>query len=104
MSHRLAVRVYYEDTDLAGVVYYANYLRFLERARTEWARDQGRPPAPAPSPSPGFPPAPPAGVPPRARPRRGAASKGVLPSRRDHPRACHEHEERAGSLRRLRGD
>lgn len=46
MTHRLAVRVYYEDTDLAGVVYYANYLRFIERARTEWARgrgvDQGR--------------------------------------------------------------
>lgn len=33
---RLAVRVYYEDTDAAGVVYYANYLRFMERARTEW--------------------------------------------------------------------
>lgn len=32
----LPVRVYYEDTDAAGVVYYANYLRFLERARTEW--------------------------------------------------------------------
>ena len=31
-----AVRVYYEDTDAAGVVYYANYLRFMERARTEW--------------------------------------------------------------------
>ena len=30
------VRVYYEDTDAAGVVYYANYLKFLERARTEW--------------------------------------------------------------------
>ena len=30
------VRVYYEDTDMAGVVYYANYLRFMERARTEW--------------------------------------------------------------------
>jgi acyl-CoA thioester hydrolase len=30
------VRVYYEDTDAAGVVYYANYLRYLERARTEW--------------------------------------------------------------------
>jgi acyl-CoA thioester hydrolase len=30
------VRVYYEDTDMAGVVYYANYLKFLERARTEW--------------------------------------------------------------------
>ena len=35
------VRVYYEDTDLAGVVYYANYLRFIERARTEWARGLG---------------------------------------------------------------
>jgi acyl-CoA thioester hydrolase len=33
---RWPVRVYYEDTDAAGVVYYANYLRFLERARTEW--------------------------------------------------------------------
>ncbi|GMU71212.1 MAG: tol-pal system-associated acyl-CoA thioesterase [Burkholderiales bacterium] len=32
----LSVRVYYEDTDAAGVVYYANYLKFLERARTEW--------------------------------------------------------------------
>ena len=32
----LPVRVYYEDTDAAGVVYYANYLRFMERARTEW--------------------------------------------------------------------
>ena len=32
------VRVYYEDTDLGGVVYYANYLRFMERARTEWLR------------------------------------------------------------------
>jgi acyl-CoA thioester hydrolase len=33
---RWPVRVYYEDTDAAGVVYYANYLRYLERARTEW--------------------------------------------------------------------
>ena len=32
------VRVYYEDTDSGGVVYYANYLKFLERARTEWLR------------------------------------------------------------------
>lgn len=32
------IRVYYEDTDLGGVVYYANYLKFLERARTEWLR------------------------------------------------------------------
>lgn len=35
------VRVYYEDTDAAGVVYYANYLRFMERARTEWLRSLG---------------------------------------------------------------
>ncbi len=35
------VRVYYEDTDSGGVVYYANYLRFLERARTEWLRARG---------------------------------------------------------------
>lgn len=35
------VRVYYEDTDRGGVVYYANYLKFLERARTEWLRALG---------------------------------------------------------------
>jgi acyl-CoA thioester hydrolase len=35
------VRVYYEDTDSGGVVYYANYLKFLERARTEWLRVRG---------------------------------------------------------------
>lgn len=35
------VRVYYEDTDLQGVVYYANYFRFMERARTEWIRTLG---------------------------------------------------------------
>ena len=35
------VRVYYEDTDAGGVVYYANYLRFMERARTEWLRALG---------------------------------------------------------------
>ena len=35
------VRVYYEDTDAAGVVYYANYLKFMERARTEWLRAMG---------------------------------------------------------------
>jgi acyl-CoA thioester hydrolase len=34
-------RVYWEDTDAGGVVYYANYLRFLERARTEWLRSRG---------------------------------------------------------------
>lgn len=37
----LPIRVYYEDTDAAGVVYYANYLRFCERARTEWLRSAG---------------------------------------------------------------
>lgn len=37
----LTVRVYYEDTDAGGVVYYGNYLRFLERARTEWLRALG---------------------------------------------------------------
>jgi acyl-CoA thioester hydrolase len=36
-----AVRVYWEDTDGGGVVYYANYLKFLERARTEWLRSCG---------------------------------------------------------------
>ncbi len=35
------VRVYYEDTDVSGVVYHANYLRFFERARTEWLRSLG---------------------------------------------------------------
>jgi acyl-CoA thioester hydrolase len=35
------VRVYYEDTDFGGVVYYANYLRYFERARTEWLRTLG---------------------------------------------------------------
>lgn len=42
-THRfvLPVRVYYEDTDSGGVVYYANYLKFMERARTEWLRSIG---------------------------------------------------------------
>jgi len=39
--HRFPIRVYYEDTDAGGVVYYANYLRFAERARTEFMRDAG---------------------------------------------------------------
>lgn len=39
--HRFPVRVYYEDTDLAGVVYYANYLKFIERGRTEALRALG---------------------------------------------------------------
>jgi acyl-CoA thioester hydrolase len=38
---RWPVRVYYEDTDAAGIVYYANYLKFMERARTEWLGAQG---------------------------------------------------------------
>jgi acyl-CoA thioester hydrolase len=41
MSHSFPVHVYYEDTDLAGIVYYANYLKFIERARTEWVRGLG---------------------------------------------------------------
>ena len=41
MTHRIELRVYYEDTDLAGIVYYANYLKFIERGRTEWVRSLG---------------------------------------------------------------
>jgi acyl-CoA thioester hydrolase len=41
MPHRFACRVYYEDTDLAGIVYYANYLKFIERGRSEWLRSLG---------------------------------------------------------------
>ncbi|MFQ5621830.1 MAG: tol-pal system-associated acyl-CoA thioesterase [Paracoccaceae bacterium] len=41
MSHELRLRVYYEDTDLAGIVYYANYLKFIERGRTEAVRAAG---------------------------------------------------------------
>lgn len=41
MTDRFALRVYYEDTDLAGIVYHANYLKFIERARTEWVRARG---------------------------------------------------------------
>ena len=37
----LPVRVYYEDTDMAGIVYYANYLRYIERGRSEWVRAVG---------------------------------------------------------------
>ena len=39
--HSFPLRVYYEDTDLAGIVYYANYLKFIERARSEWVRGLG---------------------------------------------------------------
>ena len=41
MTHSFPVRVYYEDTDLAGIVYYANYLKFIERGRSEWVRGCG---------------------------------------------------------------
>ncbi|WP_415392241.1 tol-pal system-associated acyl-CoA thioesterase [Paracoccus sp. SJTW-4] len=41
MTHRFPVRVYYEDTDLGQVVYYANYLKFIERGRSEWLRAAG---------------------------------------------------------------
>lgn len=41
MIHVFPVRVYYEDTDMAGIVYYANYLKYIERGRTEWLRAQG---------------------------------------------------------------
>lgn len=41
MTHRLAVRVYYEDTDMGGIVYYANYLKYIERARSEMVEDLG---------------------------------------------------------------
>src|SRR5476651_481122 len=37
-SHEHRVRIYWEDTDAGGVVYYANYLKFMERCRTEWLR------------------------------------------------------------------
>ncbi|MBN1521656.1 MAG: YbgC/FadM family acyl-CoA thioesterase [Candidatus Aureabacteria bacterium] len=41
MTHHITVKVYYEDTDCGGVVYYANYLRYLERARTEYFESTG---------------------------------------------------------------
>ncbi|MBT0587560.1 tol-pal system-associated acyl-CoA thioesterase [Alteromonas sp. SM 2104] len=37
----MSIRVYYEDTDAGGIVFYANYLKFFERARTEWLRELG---------------------------------------------------------------
>lgn len=39
--HSHSLRVYYEDTDLAGIVYYANYLKYIERGRSEWVRSLG---------------------------------------------------------------
>ncbi|MDG0984758.1 MAG: YbgC/FadM family acyl-CoA thioesterase [Planktomarina sp.] len=41
MSHRFALNVYYEDTDMGGIVYYANYLKFIERARSTWVAQLG---------------------------------------------------------------
>jgi len=41
MTHHFPVRVYYEDTDMGGIVYHANYLRFIERARSDWVRSLG---------------------------------------------------------------
>lgn len=41
MPHVFPVRVYYEDTDMAGIVYHANFLKFIERARSDWVREQG---------------------------------------------------------------
>jgi len=41
MGHVLKIRIYYEDTDCGGVVYYANYLRYVERARTEFLESKG---------------------------------------------------------------
>ena len=40
-AHRFSIRVYYEDTDMAGIVYYANYLKYIERARSDWVRQMG---------------------------------------------------------------
>ncbi|MGB2357031.1 MAG: tol-pal system-associated acyl-CoA thioesterase [Paracoccaceae bacterium] len=40
-DHKFKLSVYYEDTDLAGIVYYANYLKFIERARSEWVQALG---------------------------------------------------------------
>ena len=41
MTHTMEIKIYYEDTDCGGVVYYANYLRYMERARTEYLADRG---------------------------------------------------------------
>ena len=37
-GHEMQVRIYYEDTDFSGVVYHSNYLKYMERSRTEWLR------------------------------------------------------------------
>ncbi|MCZ4354274.1 tol-pal system-associated acyl-CoA thioesterase [Roseovarius aestuarii] len=41
MTHSFPIRVYYEDTDMGGIVYYANYLKYIERARSDWVRSLG---------------------------------------------------------------
>ena len=41
MTHRFAVQVHYEDTDMGGIVYHANFLKFIERARSDWVRGLG---------------------------------------------------------------
>jgi len=41
MSFQFPIRIYWEDTDAGGIVFYANYLKFMERARTEWLRSLG---------------------------------------------------------------
>ncbi len=41
MSHKFAIRVYYEDTDMGGIVYHANYLKYIERARSDWVKTLG---------------------------------------------------------------
>ena len=41
MTHRFTLRVYYEDTDMGGIVYHANFLKFIERARSEWVAEIG---------------------------------------------------------------
>ena len=41
MNHTMEAKIYYEDTDCGGVVYYANYLRYMERARTEYLASKG---------------------------------------------------------------
>ena len=41
MTHLFEIRVYYEDTDMGGIVYHANFLKFIERARSAWVRELG---------------------------------------------------------------
>lgn len=41
MEHRFAIRVYYEDTDMGGIVYHANFLKYIERARSDWVASLG---------------------------------------------------------------